>query len=299
MPRVTWYLGRWIRSTDWYPDRAVRLYDRTCARWDDRPVHEALLVDGAVADLAGEIEHRPYANVAAHLARMDHYTTLASAQMHADGRRARAWHLVVHLLAAVLRNYVARAGVRDGVPGLDVAARRRVRAVEVREAVGAAARRILTHADPDHSHRHGTHVARRPTSAAHRQGTSCARPSDDAGGASRWGAAPPGATDAGACRWRRASRSTSTRRGNWPASSARLTPVLHAVDPHGVAVAALALGFRMPWPPPVLVASRRVDFKLAGHALSRAKYRRVDRFVCASAAIGRIPEADGVEPSGS
>ena len=22
MPRVTWYLGRWIRTTDWYPDRA-------------------------------------------------------------------------------------------------------------------------------------------------------------------------------------------------------------------------------------------------------------------------------------
>ncbi len=26
MPRVTWYLGRWIRSTDWYPDKALRLY---------------------------------------------------------------------------------------------------------------------------------------------------------------------------------------------------------------------------------------------------------------------------------
>jgi glycosyltransferase involved in cell wall biosynthesis len=120
MPRVTWYLGRWIRSTDWYPDRAVRLYDRRRARWDARPVHEALLVDGAVGDLAGEIEHRPYANVAEHLARMNHYTTLASAQMQADGREARAWHLVVHPLAAVLRNYVARAGVRDGVPGLVV-----------------------------------------------------------------------------------------------------------------------------------------------------------------------------------
>jgi glycosyltransferase involved in cell wall biosynthesis len=72
--------------------------------------------------------------------------------------------------------------------------------------------------------------------------------------------------------------------------------VLHAHDPHGVALAALALGFRMPWPPPRLVASRRVDFKLAGHALSRAKYRMVDRFVCASAAIGRILAADGIDP---
>lgn len=73
--------------------------------------------------------------------------------------------------------------------------------------------------------------------------------------------------------------------------------LLHAHDPHGVALAALALGFRMPWPPPMLVASRRVDFRLAGHALSRAKYRHVDRFICASAAIARILEQGGVEPA--
>jgi glycosyltransferase involved in cell wall biosynthesis len=120
MPRVTWYLGRWIRSTDWYPDKAVRLYDRRRARWDDRPVHEALVVQGSVAELGGEIEHRPYADVADHLARMNHYTTLAAQQMQAQGRKAHAWHLLVHPPAAFLRNYIARAGFRDGVPGLVV-----------------------------------------------------------------------------------------------------------------------------------------------------------------------------------
>ncbi len=71
--------------------------------------------------------------------------------------------------------------------------------------------------------------------------------------------------------------------------------LLHAHDPHGVALAALALGFRMPWPPPRLVASRRVDFRLAGNALSRAKYRHVDRFICASSAIGRILRTGGID----
>jgi len=120
MPRVTWYLGRWIRSTDWYPDRAVRLYDRRRAYWDDRPVHEALVVQGRIGDLTGEIEHRPYADVAEHLSRMNHYTTLAAAQMHAAGRQARAWHLVVHPVTTFVRNYIARGGFRDGVPGLIV-----------------------------------------------------------------------------------------------------------------------------------------------------------------------------------
>lgn len=120
MPRVTWYLGAWIRSTDWYPDRAVRLYDRRRARWDDRPVHEALIVEGSIGELAGEIEHRPYADVSEHLTRMNHYTSLSAQHMFVQGRRASAWHFLVHPPAAFLRNYLARGGVRDGVPGLIV-----------------------------------------------------------------------------------------------------------------------------------------------------------------------------------
>jgi glycosyltransferase involved in cell wall biosynthesis len=33
IPRVTWHLGRWIRTTDWYPDHQLRLYDRRRASW--------------------------------------------------------------------------------------------------------------------------------------------------------------------------------------------------------------------------------------------------------------------------
>jgi glycosyltransferase involved in cell wall biosynthesis len=77
--------------------------------------------------------------------------------------------------------------------------------------------------------------------------------------------------------------------------------VLHAHDPHGVAMAALALsmwgGSRTAPSRPPLVASRRVDFHMKGNALSRWKYRQVDCFVCASDAIRRIVVADGVPPA--
>src|SRR5262249_314950 len=33
IPRVTFHLGRWIRTTDWYPDYQLRLYDRRSAEW--------------------------------------------------------------------------------------------------------------------------------------------------------------------------------------------------------------------------------------------------------------------------
>jgi glycosyltransferase involved in cell wall biosynthesis len=118
MPRVTWYLGQWIRSTDWYPDSALRLYDRTRATWGDEFVHESLRVDGDVGVLSGELEHRPYDDVADHLTRINHYTTLAAAQMHLQGRRAGVRHLIGHPVAAFLRNYIARGGFRQGRTGL-------------------------------------------------------------------------------------------------------------------------------------------------------------------------------------
>ena len=78
--------------------------------------------------------------------------------------------------------------------------------------------------------------------------------------------------------------------------------VIHAHDPHAVAMAALALRIgssrnvsgTAAAKAPALVASRRVDFHLKRNPLSRWKYRQVDCFVTASEAIRQMLVADGV-----
>lgn len=70
--------------------------------------------------------------------------------------------------------------------------------------------------------------------------------------------------------------------------------IVHAHDPHGVAMAALALSMSTQLAKPPLVAARRVDFHLRGSSLSRWKYRQVDCFICASEAIREMLVADGV-----
>jgi len=73
--------------------------------------------------------------------------------------------------------------------------------------------------------------------------------------------------------------------------------IVHAHDPHAVAMAALGLSMSSLQPLPVLVASRRVDFRLKKNSFSRWKYRQVDGFVCASHAIAQLLEADGIAPA--
>ena len=122
MPRVTWHLGRWIRTTDWYPDYQLRLYDRRAAEWSGRYVHESVAVRGTVGQLRHELHHFAYRNIADHLETIDRYTTLAARQMFESGRRAGWLQLAGHPPLAFLRNYLLRGGIRDGKAGLVVSA---------------------------------------------------------------------------------------------------------------------------------------------------------------------------------
>ena len=118
MPRVSFYLGKWIRTTDMYPDYQLRLYDRRRARWDGMFVHESVRPDGTVKYLKNELQHHPYKDLSEHLIRMDRYTTLAARQMHAQGKRASVAQIVFQPKLAFLRNYVLKGGFRDGTAGL-------------------------------------------------------------------------------------------------------------------------------------------------------------------------------------
>jgi glycosyltransferase involved in cell wall biosynthesis len=120
--RITWHLGRWFRTTDWYPDHQLRLYDRRRGRWKTRRVHESVDVDGQAGQLTQHLQHYAYRDIAHHLETMNRYTTLAADDLFEAGRRVGAADIVVHPVAAFLRNYVLKRGIVDGVPGLIVSA---------------------------------------------------------------------------------------------------------------------------------------------------------------------------------
>ena len=120
--RVTWYLGTWLHSTDWYPDYQLRLYDRRCGRWNGRRVHESFELHGRPGRLHHHLEHYAYRNVSDHVVSIDHYTTLQAQQWAEEGRRTNALEVALHPPVAFLRNYILRLGFRDGAAGFLVSA---------------------------------------------------------------------------------------------------------------------------------------------------------------------------------
>jgi glycosyltransferase involved in cell wall biosynthesis len=120
IPRVAFYLGRWVRATDWYPDPQVRLFDRTRARWEGAHVHESVRVRGKVGRLRSDMEHHPYVDIADHMRKIDRYTTLWAQQAFEAGRRTGILEMAGNGFWTFLRNYVLKRGFVLGSAGFTI-----------------------------------------------------------------------------------------------------------------------------------------------------------------------------------
>ncbi len=120
--RVTWHLGRWIRHGDFHPDWQLRLFRSGRGRWAGANPHGRVQVDGEVGRLAGDLEHRSYADLADQVTRIREFSRIEAEAMHAAGRSPRLRDLVLRPPARFLRAYLLKSGYRDGVPGFVIAA---------------------------------------------------------------------------------------------------------------------------------------------------------------------------------
>jgi glycosyltransferase involved in cell wall biosynthesis len=122
IPRVAFFMGRWIRHGDWYPDYQLRLFDRRRGRWQGGRVHESVKINEEPGLLKGEIHHYTYRSLSDYLKRLETYSSLAAADYQQRGKTATGLKLLGNPIATFARAYLLKGGFLDGVPGLMVAA---------------------------------------------------------------------------------------------------------------------------------------------------------------------------------
>ena len=114
VPRLTLYLGGALRHGNSWPDRQIRLYRRSAARWAGYEVHEKIAVTGAVGRLRSHLEHNAYRSLGDHLGRVDRYAQLMAEEMHREGRRCRLPAVFLHPSWRFVRGMLIKRGVLDG-----------------------------------------------------------------------------------------------------------------------------------------------------------------------------------------
>ena len=121
IPRLSWYCGRFMRHSGWYPDPVLRLFRRGRARFTDDLVHERLVAQDPVQRLSHDLLHYSFLDFSQVLAKVDRYSTASAQQMFDKGRRASPVGALVRGAWAFVRTYVLRAGFLDGAQGLALA----------------------------------------------------------------------------------------------------------------------------------------------------------------------------------
>ncbi len=121
VPRLAQYLGRWILHSGWYPDRKVRLFNRTRGRWTGDYVHESVQVDGRIGHLKSNLLHFTCSSLSEHLKSMDQYTTLAAEQIVAQEKPIGLRHVLAEPVWEFARTYFFKLGFLDGIEGLAIA----------------------------------------------------------------------------------------------------------------------------------------------------------------------------------
>jgi glycosyltransferase involved in cell wall biosynthesis len=120
MPRLSRYLGAWIRHGGWYPDRKIRLIRKGSGQWKGSGLHEKLEVSGKIHPLSKPILHEVYRNISDQVKTIDRYSDVYAEEHPAAG----AWFAaagIFHALGKFAECYLWKLGFLDGAAGLVIA----------------------------------------------------------------------------------------------------------------------------------------------------------------------------------
>ena len=121
MPRLANFLGQWIRHGGWYPGYVLRLFRRAAGRFNDKPVHEGVQVDGPTSRLKNYLLHYTDRNLQHYFEKFNRYTSLAAEELQQRGRRFHLWDLLLRPSWFFFRMYILKGGFFDGLPGFILA----------------------------------------------------------------------------------------------------------------------------------------------------------------------------------
>ena len=129
LKRRNLFLGRWIKFGGYYPDAKLRLFRRAAAnfslepKFEERPVHETIVFNGASQTLDFDLIHHAYPTLHDYLEHMDRYSDLGAELLVSRGRTSRStvafwWNVLFVPHLTFTYNYLVRLGFLDGREGL-------------------------------------------------------------------------------------------------------------------------------------------------------------------------------------
>lgn len=120
MNRLTNYCGHWVKHCGWYPDKKLRVFDRTKGHWTGVNPHdkyELFAGDKEAGHLKGDLLHYSYYTLEDHYRQVEYFTTIAAKAYVERGKNAPAYKLILNPVSKFISHYFITLGFLDGKAG--------------------------------------------------------------------------------------------------------------------------------------------------------------------------------------
>ncbi|MGP1346951.1 MAG: glycosyltransferase family 2 protein [Phycisphaerales bacterium] len=94
------FLGKRIRHCGYYPSWNLRFFKRGRARYEEREVHEHMVVDGTTDYLTGHLEHDDRRGLEVYMDKHNKYSTLEAREIHRIRQQATSHQIDAKLIGA-------------------------------------------------------------------------------------------------------------------------------------------------------------------------------------------------------
>ena len=114
------FCGQWIKHSDWYPNKKLRVFDRRKAEWQGLNPHDNVQLHDANAKtgyLKGDILHKTYQTYSEFNQKTEYFSTIAAKAYFDIGKTAPLWKIIWNPSWAFFKSYVLRLGFLDGYNG--------------------------------------------------------------------------------------------------------------------------------------------------------------------------------------
>lgn len=114
------FCGQWIKYSDWYPNKKLRVFDRRKAEWKGINPHDHIELHDTnekTGYLKGDILHWTYQSYSEFNLKTEYFSTIAANSYNDLGKKAPIWKIIFNPIWAFFKAYFLRFGFLDGVNG--------------------------------------------------------------------------------------------------------------------------------------------------------------------------------------
>ena len=108
-----------MKHTGWYPDKQMRLWDKSVGEWDGKKIHEKVkLQEGTtISTLDGDLLHYSFYTIHQHIAQINKFSELKAEAMLEKGKKPNWVKIIFSPLSKFIRHYFIKKGFLDGFAG--------------------------------------------------------------------------------------------------------------------------------------------------------------------------------------